>query len=165
MFQRLLVGIDDSEQREVTLSFAVAIARQCGSTVHVCFVNPVPSGSRGLPVLDGAEATEVVRGALRQLRAEDITAHGSVRRTLAHRVADSLVASADEVAADAIVLGSRRRRRLDRLFSTGVRERLIRLTPLPVLTAPAPLELPARARFNRHEVVRGGRPRARTRSE
>jgi len=165
MFQRLLVGIDDSEQREITLSFAMALARQCGSTVHFCFVNPIPVGSRGLAVLDAAEANEVVAGAMRQLQAEGITATGSVRRTLAHRVADCLVASAGELSADAIILGSRRRRRLHRVLSSGVRERTIRLTCLPVLTAPAPLELPGRTRPDRHEVVRALHPRARTRSE
>jgi nucleotide-binding universal stress UspA family protein len=165
MFQRLLVGIDDSDQREITLSFAMAVARQCGSTVHFCFVNPVPVGSRGLAVLSAAEANELVAGAMRQLRSEGIPATGSVRRTLAHRVADCLVASAGELSADAIILGSRRRRRLHRVLSSGVRERTIRLTCLPVLTAPAPLEIPGGARSERHEVGRSLSLGARTRSE
>jgi nucleotide-binding universal stress UspA family protein len=165
MFQRLLVGIDDSDQREITLSFAMAVARQCGSTVHLCLVNPVPVGSRGLAVLSAAEANEVVADGMRQLRSEGIPATGSVRRTLAHRVADCLVASASELSADAIVIGSRRRRRLHRVLSSGVRERTIRLTCLPVLTAPAPLALPGRSRFERHDVVRALYPRAQTRSE
>jgi len=164
MFQRLLVGIDDSEPRETTLSFAVAIARQHGSTVHLCFVNPVPVGGRGLAVLSAVEATEVEAGAMRQLRAEGIATTGSVRRAVSHRVADCLVASAGDLSADAIVLGSHRRRRLHRVLSSGVRERTIRLSCLPVLTAPAPLELPGRARGDRL-VVRTRHPEARTGSE
>ena len=46
-----------------------------------------------------------------------------------------------ERSADAIVLGSTRSRRLGRLFSPQVRERTTRLTALPVLTAPSPLQV------------------------
>jgi hypothetical protein len=40
---------------------------------------------------------------------------------------------------DAIVLGTRRLRGLDRLSGRGVRERVLRLSPLPVIAAPTPL--------------------------
>ena len=39
MFHRLLIGIDDTEQTEVTLSFAVSVAQRCGSTVRLCLIN------------------------------------------------------------------------------------------------------------------------------
>jgi Universal stress protein family len=52
-----------------------------------------------------------------------------------------IVAAAYERSADAIVLGSNRNRRLARLFSTRVRERTTRLSSLPVLTAPSPLQV------------------------
>jgi nucleotide-binding universal stress UspA family protein len=40
---------------------------------------------------------------------------------------------------DAIVLGSRRLRGIERLSGRGVRERVVRLSPLPVITAPTPV--------------------------
>ncbi len=56
-------------------------------------------------------------------------------------MADHLVAEAGRWSADVIVLGSCRRNGMRRLFSRGVRERVLRLTCLPVLTAPAPLKI------------------------
>ena len=50
---------------------------------------------------------------------------------------------ATERSAGAIVLGSTRRRGWGRLFSTQVRARTTRLTSLPVLVAPAPLQVAA----------------------
>jgi hypothetical protein len=60
-----------------------------------------------------------------------------LHRHVASRISDE----ARKRNADAIVLGSRRRRRLGRLFSSQIRERTTRLTSLPVLTAPSPLEV------------------------
>ena len=56
-------------------------------------------------------------------------------------VPQRIVATALERSADAIVLGSTRNRRLGRFFSAQVRERTTRLTALPVLTAPSPLQV------------------------
>jgi hypothetical protein len=56
-------------------------------------------------------------------------------------VADHLVAEADRWSADVIVLGSCRRHGMRRMLSRGVRERVLRLSCLPVLTAPAPLKV------------------------
>jgi hypothetical protein len=50
---------------------------------------------------------------------------------------------AEERSADVILLGAKRRRRWARLAGRGVRERTIRLTALPVITAPAPLAVSA----------------------
>jgi hypothetical protein len=40
---------------------------------------------------------------------------------------------------DAIVLGTRRLRGLERLSGRGVREQVLRLSPLPVIASPTPL--------------------------
>ncbi len=165
MFQRLLVGIDDSEQTDITLSFAVALARNFRSTVHLCFVNPFQVGSRGIPLLSDAEATEVVVRGIQRLRAEDIVTSGSVRRAPYHRIAEKIAASADEISAEAIILGSHRRRRLARVLSSGVRERTTRLTTLPVLTAPAPLGLPAQKHCDVQEIMKVQQVREQTLSD
>ncbi len=165
MFQRLLVGIDDSEQTEITLCFAIAVAQNCGSTVHLCFVNPFQVGSRGIPLLSDAEATEVVVRGIRRLRAEDIITSGSVRRAPCHRIAEKIASAADEVSAEAIILGSHRRRRWARVFSSGVRERTTRLTTLPVLTSPAPLVLPHPRHCDVQEITKDQESREQTLSD
>ncbi len=79
MFHRLLVGIDDTEQTEVTLTFAVSVAQQCGSTVRVYRVNAQQVGGGGVPLLTNEEATDVV-GAIEGLRVQGLTASGIVHR-------------------------------------------------------------------------------------
>lgn len=63
-------------------------------------------------------------------------------------MATRIVEAADACSAAAIVVGSRRRRRLRRLGGHGIRERVTRLSALPVLSAPAPLQLSGRAHLD-----------------
>jgi hypothetical protein len=63
------------------------------------------------------------------------------------------VSSAQDFSADTIVVGTRRKRRLGRLFSSNVREHIIRLSSLPVIAAPAPLDLPADGRLVTAEML------------
>jgi hypothetical protein len=70
--------------------------------------------------------------------------------TLAPRIADA----AARARADAIVFGSHRHRRFNVLFGRRIRDRVIRITPLPVLTAPSPLRLRGRRHGPEAEVRR-----------
>lgn len=153
VFQRLMVAIDGTEGSEVTLSFASALARQCDGTVHVLHVNESAVGSRGVPLRTDEEATALVVGAMKQLGEDGIRSCGSVRRATYRRVADQIAAAAEGFSADAIILGSQRNRRIGRLFSRRIRERTVRLTVVPVIAAPAPLELPSDADFGVDEVM------------
>ena len=121
--------------------------------MHVLHVNERLVGGNGLTLRSKQEATEFVTAAVRQLADAGVRAGGSVHVSV--RLAPSparIVAVAQERSADAIVLGSNRNRRLARLFSARVRERTTRLTALPVLTAPSPLQVTSladgRARAN-----------------
>jgi nucleotide-binding universal stress UspA family protein len=139
MFQKLLFAMDDTERSEVALSFATAVARECSAVVHVLYVNEYVVGSRGVPVFSDEKSIALVTDAICQLRSEGIRATGSVRRALYRRVAPTIASMATAVSADAIILGTGRSRHLGRLFSHHVRERVIRLTSLPVIAAPSPL--------------------------
>jgi nucleotide-binding universal stress UspA family protein len=146
MFQRLLLAIDDCDTGPVAVSFAIAMASP-RTTVHVVHVNQYQVGGRGLTVETREEACRAVHDAVAELAAAGVPATGCVWTATCFGVADRIVAEADRWAAGAIVLGSRRRRRL---FGQGVRARVIRLSPLPVLTAPAPLKVtrrPGRDKF------------------
>ncbi len=162
MFQRLLVAIDGTEGSDVTLSFASALARKCDGTVHVLLVNESAVGSRGVPLRTDEEATGVVVEAVRQLGAEGIRSCGSVRRAPYRRVADQIAAGAEAFSADVIVLGSQRNRRMGRMFSRRIRERTLRLTVLPVVAAPAPLELPSNAHLGIEEAAQPLAQKSRT---
>jgi len=151
MFDRILLAIDDSPAGEVATVFATALACRSGATVHVLHVNERLVGGNGLTLRSKQEATEFVTAAVRQLADAGVRAGGSVHVSSYRAVPARIVAMAQERSADAIVLGSNRNRRLARLFSARVRERTTRLTALPVLTAPSPLQVTSLA---------GGRARA-----
>lgn len=141
MFRRILVAVGADEQSAVTLSFVTALARQHDAHVHVLHVNELVVGGRGVPLRPDDEATAIVVDAMHHLRDEGIVADGSVRRARYRKVPHRIASVAEECAADVVVLGSTRRRRFGRLMSMQVRERTTRLTTLPVVVAPAPLEL------------------------
>jgi nucleotide-binding universal stress UspA family protein len=141
MFQQLLLAVDDSPGSQVAISFATALAQPETAAVHVLYVNEYLVGGRGLTLHTQTEANHLVADAVRQLRSAGIEASGSVCISSYRHVADRIAASAQRRGVDAIVLGSSRSRRLGRLFSRQLRERTIRRTSLPVVTAPPPLKV------------------------
>jgi nucleotide-binding universal stress UspA family protein len=141
MFSRILLAVDDSASREVAISFATALARQSSGCVRVVHVNELLVGGRGFARETQAEAIGQLEHAVGALRSAGIRTEGSLYVADCFGVDVRIADAAAEWSADVIVLGSRRRRRLARLGGKGMRERVTRLTALPVLTAPAPLAL------------------------
>ena len=141
MFQRLLLGIDDTSAGQIAVSFATALSRQHAATVRVLYVNQFILGGRGHTLLSAEEADQLVGSAVEELRSNGVPATGQVLRAAYFDVALRIAEAADGWPADAIVVGSHRHRRFRRLAHQGVRERVIRLSALPVLTAPAPLKV------------------------
>lgn len=156
MFHRLLIAIDDSAESQVVLDFATALARRSRASLHVVHVNQYVVGGRGVTELSETEASRLVEGAVRQLReelrGEDLKVTGSAVRATCFNLSRAIVDVAEQKHSEAIVLGSRRRRRLGRIFGHGMRERITSLSPLPVLVAPAPLEMPRFGGRGRHHV-------------
>lgn len=154
MFERLLVAIDDSDCAEMVLDFATALARRESGAIHVVHVNQFLVGGRGFTELTEREAARLVKGTLRQLRQDvgdlRIEVSASLVRASCFQLPEAVVTVAQRQRSDAIVVGSRRRRGARRLFGHGIRERITSLSPLPVLVAPAPLEVPGRRSFLRH---------------
>lgn len=140
MLNRILLGLDSSDSGQIALSFAMALAGPAAA-VRVVHVNEFQLGGRGLTVETADEATALVVEAVTELHRAGIQASGLAAVSTCFGVADHLVAEADRWSADVIVLGSCRRHGMRRMLSRGVRERVLRLSCLPVLTAPAPLKV------------------------
>jgi nucleotide-binding universal stress UspA family protein len=141
MFTRILVAIDDSDSNEVTLSFVLALARQSSASVRVVHVNEFLVGGRGTTIETQSEAIRRLETAVATLRDAGIPTEGSLYLTSVFGVDGRIVTAAHDWSADVIVLGSRRRHRFVRFGGKGMRERVTRLTSLPILTAPAPLKV------------------------
>ena len=146
MFHQLLVAIDDSPSTPVTLSFATALAQRDGASVHVLHANRMLFGGRGITEIADTDAALLVEGAVTQLVGQGVSATGSVTRAMSFTIGRVVAVAAHSRRCDAIVIGSRRRSRAAHPFGRGTRERIIRSATLPVLTAPAPLQLPGRRR-------------------
>ena len=154
MFERLVLAMDESSAGEVGLSFATFLARTHRSTVHVVHANVLLLGGRGATAESGEESMRVVAAAVAQLHEAAVDATGEEFVAAYFHVGPRVARIADRIGADAIVLGSHRRHRFDRLLSQGVRERITRATSLPVLVAPSPLRV---SRIHRGEARKGGR--------
>jgi nucleotide-binding universal stress UspA family protein len=141
MFDRILLAIDDSSSGPAAVSFTIAMARSSCATVRVVHMNELVVGGRGQTVETRGEADQVVSQAVAELNEAGVEATGVVSLANCLTVAHHIVERADEFSADVIVVGSRRRRRWASLRSMGVGELITKLTPLPVMTAPRPLQL------------------------
>ena len=141
MFRRILLAIDDSASSDVAISFATALAVQNSSAVRVVHVNEYLVGGRGFTVETKVEAISHLEKAVSALRAAGIPTEGSLYLTNCFGVDARITNAAHDWSADVIVLGSRRRRRFRPFAGRGMRERVLSLTALPVLTAPAPLQI------------------------
>jgi nucleotide-binding universal stress UspA family protein len=155
VFERLVLAIDGSPSGEVGVSFATALARTHRSVVHVVHADVLLVAGRGASAPRGGDASWVVTEAVAQLLESGVEATGERITVAYHHLGAGVARVAERFRADAIVVGSHRHRGLDRVLSQGARGRITRSTSLPVLAAPAPLQL---ARVHRPGLRTGSRP-------
>ena len=133
---RLLLAIDQFDSGQVALVFGRSCARGwCRSHGAACArTSRAPAGA--LPG-EPDRCAALVDEAVFCLRQAGISGDARMRSARADHVARWIVYESHESRCDAIVLGSRRLRGIERASGRGVRERVIRSTQLPVLVAPA----------------------------
>jgi nucleotide-binding universal stress UspA family protein len=85
------------------------------------------------------EANSLVEQAVFALRLAGVGAEGRACSLPEDQVARRIVEESLYWVCDAIVVGTRRLRGVSRLSGHGVRDRILRLSPLPVIAAPTPL--------------------------
>jgi nucleotide-binding universal stress UspA family protein len=137
VWDRLLCAIDQFESGQATLDFVAGVASADDASVCVLHIREVPKMARVLPLESPAEAEELVCDAVLSLRMRGIAAEGRSCSALQDHIARQIVKEALLRECRAIVLGSRRLHGISRLSARGVRERILRLSPLPVLVGPA----------------------------
>jgi hypothetical protein len=91
--------------------------------------------ARVMPLETPADAENLVRDSVLSLGTSGVAAEGRFASTLEDQVARRIVDEAVYWECQAIVLGSRRERGIARLSGRVVRERVLRLSTLPVLVA------------------------------
>jgi nucleotide-binding universal stress UspA family protein len=162
MWHRLLLAIDRFDSGQAALDFTIGLARGSGADVRVLHARELSRFSRIPPVESVSDAQLLVDDAVLALRLADIGAEGRTCSAIEERVATRIVAEAARWECDALVLGSRRLRWVGRLSGRGIRERVVRLSPLPVIVAPTPLPGRRRRLFvptSADDHLEGTRPR------
>ena len=133
MWDRLLFALDHFESGQTALEFVASLAPTYDVSVRVLHLREM---SRALPLESHAEAEDMMRDAVRSLQSLGVRAEGRSRSVLQEHVADRIVEEALLWECQGIVLGSQRLHGFSRLSGRGVRERIFRLSSLPVLVAP-----------------------------
>jgi nucleotide-binding universal stress UspA family protein len=137
VWDRLLCGIDQFESGQSALDFAAGLAATNDASVRVFHIRELSRMARVMPLETPADAEEFVRDAVLSLGTFGVAAEGRFASTLEDQVGRRIADEAVYWECQAIVLGSRRVRGIARLSGRGVRERVLRLSTLPVLIAPA----------------------------
>lgn len=134
-YERVLIATDGSSASEPAIREGLELAREYGATVHGINVVDVRL-SRSPAYLDAL--SRVGGRALKQVEVESATYDIPVKSKLTRGVPQEEVTRyAGGQGFDLLVIGTHRRRGLDRFMMRSVAERIVRLSTVPVLTVPA----------------------------
>jgi nucleotide-binding universal stress UspA family protein len=136
---QLLLAIDQFEAGEAAVDFTIGLTSLSDAHVTVFHVRELSPMLRVPPIETIDEASDMVQQSVTRILRAGISADGLICTAREDAVARSIVAAAGEQWCNGIVLGSTRLRGIRRLAGRGVRERVMRVSPLPVFVAPPAL--------------------------
>jgi nucleotide-binding universal stress UspA family protein len=135
-FRRILVAVDQFDVDKSAVQLAAAIGGRSGATVKVLHVRESEFFGRATFAIETRdEAWAVVDRAVNDLRRSGLDAEGSLTSAWVDRTWQAILAEATDWKADAIVIGTPRKKLL---FGHHTHDRLVRKSRLPVLVAPKP---------------------------
>ena len=138
-FRKILCPIDFSEHSLVALDLALKMAQQNDAVLCVLNVAPTPAGAAGfqpVPMDPYPQLEKDTKEHLAKLVRERIPATVRCETLVASGdPAERVLNAARELDADLIVMGTHGRRGLSHLVLGSVAERVVRESPVPVLTA------------------------------
>lgn len=138
MYDEILLPTDGSAGMDTVIEHAMSLAREHGATIHAVYVINTANLS-DIPLESSWE------GVSNALEAEGRTALNEVERRIGDEVplettliegspATEVVNYGTEHNCDLIVMGTHGRSGVDRLLLGSVAERIVRTSPIPVLT-------------------------------
>jgi nucleotide-binding universal stress UspA family protein len=136
VFKRILAATDFSEASGRALELAVAMARESGAELHVVHACEIPAsyGEFATSIDLVTPYTEVAEKRLGELIRSLRDVIPGTRSILREGAAwEQILAAADEVGADLIVVGTHGRRGAVHAILGSVAERVARLSEIPVL--------------------------------
>jgi nucleotide-binding universal stress UspA family protein len=142
--RRILLATDGSEEAEEAAGVAVELARSTGSELHVVHVELLPPMPPYPEVLGWREDLEWAERQARELLDEQVKKVEDAGGTVAgvhlrgEFPAEEIVALAEELGTDLIVVGSRGRGGIRRALKGSVSDRVVRHAHCPVLVVRSP---------------------------
>jgi nucleotide-binding universal stress UspA family protein len=146
MFRRILVPTDYSEHSRASVEVAVSLAKSVGASVDIVHVLDRPVYSDGVMVRRSGEDQRSLSDLIRENAESEMSAFLAGLAlpegvTVTHRMcsgepAPRLAEEAKTGAYDLIVVGTHGRAGVLHLLVGSTAERLIRLSPVPVLVVP-----------------------------
>lgn len=140
-FRQILCPVDFSEFSQHAVRRAVAIARPHGGTVTILHVMTpeVATGTEGtgIPAQQGGARDAVlqeIQQMIRSVDAKGVRIDPAVVE--AASVYREILAAAERLRADVVVLGTHGRSGFERLLLGSITERVLRRAPVPVMTVP-----------------------------
>jgi nucleotide-binding universal stress UspA family protein len=138
LFEKILCAVDFDESSSVVLHFARELALQNGGTLCVLHVAPIPLNATEFspismdpyPVWEKSARAELERLAAAHLGGRGVSYKIETR---SGEAADGILAQAEEIEADLIVLATHGRRGVSHFLIGSVAERVIRSATRPVL--------------------------------
>ena len=138
MFRTIVWATDGSESADRALPYAKALAEGDGHRLVVVHSEEILLGrGGGYPVQANEDELEAkIRGQVEQIRGEGIDASFTLASGAAPHAAHLIADAAEEVEADAIVVGTRGHSSVAGLLVGSVTQRLLHIAPCPVLAVP-----------------------------
>ena len=139
--KRILVGVDGSREANLAIETAASIARSTGAGVMLAYVvpkRPPPGAGQLVPELVRADGLEqsYAAGLLHEAKLRCSSAGVTAEtETLTGHVAETLADLAASDGYDLIVVGHRGRGGVTRVLLGSVADRLLQISPRPVLIA------------------------------
>jgi len=138
-FKRILVAIDFGDASGAALELAVELAARCDSELTLVHVWEFPSyeylGGMPMPIDYADRLGEAARarmaGTINAIKSRCPNVKSIVRMGIAW---SDVLGAAEETKAELLVVGTHGRRGLKRAILGSVAEKLVRLSPVPVLT-------------------------------
>ncbi len=146
MIKRILCPVDRSPSSLQAFDYAIALARWRGARLHLMEVIEAPN-HYGVPVETRAELERDLKQALVSRRVSDVKVTISLRQG---NVVQEILAQVEKSRSDLVVIGSHGRGGVQRLVLGSIAEKVLRLSPCPVLTV--------RRGVNQRRVGRGRSP-------
>jgi len=137
---RLLLAVGQFEPNSTAVDFTFGLAALARSEVQVLHVRELPASLRITPLETVKEADILVDETVRRLQTAGVKAQGEACSDREAHVARRIVNEASEKSCNAIILGSLRLRGLESIMGHGTRERVLKLSSLPVIVTPPALD-------------------------